>query len=201
MIWKKIYEEQLEVNDENFVPLRFEQVQKLLGRKKSSILPVNPKNFEEVILEGEWTKTLKDQDFVFFQEKKIICAIKKWSILQEVLFYYWMVLSKQLLQLSFKYTPYLRQKKNWKIPIVWGFLGEKPFFFHFFSILTQKSNELFGCSLIPYGFKTDFESGVISAVKKVFSLSQHMECWFHYSLLSIRISKVSRLRFYFILSN
>ena len=33
---------------------------------------------------------------------------------------------------------------------------------------------------MPYGLITDFESGVIPAVKSFFSLSQHMGLWFHY---------------------
>ena len=120
---KKIYNEQLEVNDENFVPPRFEPVRKLLSRKRSSILPVNPKNFEDVILEGEWTKNLNDQDFVLFQEPKLIIFATKKSL-------EFLTRSSYLLSDgTFKTAPppfiqiytVFAAEKNWKLPVVWVF--------------------------------------------------------------------------------
>ena len=51
----------------------------------------------------------------------------------------------------------------------------------FFWLLSNKCTEILNIPLVPEFIVTDYESGVIPAVRTVFFGSEQVGCWFHYS--------------------
>ena len=57
----------------------------------------------------------------------------------------------------------------------------KKFTQNFFYNFEQKPFDFFYVYLMPESIITDYESGVIAAVKKMLVVSTHWGCWFHFS--------------------
>ena len=182
---KTIYENQVQETDENYLPPAYSQVRKSMSRTRGKKLPPIPKSFEEINLNDQWTKTSNNKDFLLHQGDDML----NFATIQGLEF---LVRSKNILgDGTFKTAPrpFLQiytifgSSEKWKVPVVWAFLMRKSeeTYQKFFEILTQKCQFFCNWPLMLEIFLTDFETGILPAIKKVFYVTSHLGCWFHYT--------------------
>ena len=77
-----------------------------------------------------------------------------------------------------------KYKEQWAEPAKKFCLQTKKFWGNksqFFEILTQKCHFFCNWPLMPEICLTDFETGILTAVKKRLYVTSHLGCWFHYT--------------------
>ena len=163
---KKSYDEAIEGISEDFLPPKYEKIKKKRSRKRAEILPESPKTLEEVKIEGQKTKQVKE--FVLHQEIGLVIFATTEGLK-------FLARSKNNMDIETFISPHRLSKINrtdgeWFVPVVWAFLGLKKLE-KFFTILSKKSFEIFLVHLMPESIITGYESGVIAAVKKMFVVS------------------------------
>ena len=148
-------------------------------------MPAVPKNFNEVDVQGSWALALNKKQFLLHQETGMLIFATDQGL-------EFLIRSKSILSDgTFKTAPppFLQiytlfgATTEWKIPVVWALLGSKTeeIYSKMFEILIIKGYEKFGVTLMPELIVTDYESGIIPAIKKIFFVPQHNGCWFHFS--------------------
>ena len=60
---------------EEFIPPRYDQIRRSMSVTRKKILPEIPKNFDEIFLPEEWTKTEGNQRFLLLQESGILLFV------------------------------------------------------------------------------------------------------------------------------
>ena len=182
----RVFKEEIQqVDTENFIFPRYNQMRGSMSRKRASCLPPVPTVFDRVKVEGSWTLALNFKRFLLHQEPQILIFATDQGL-------EFLARSRNLLcDGTFKTAPppfkqiytLFGATTEWKVPVVWAFLGSKneAIYHRFFWLLSNKCTEILNIPLVPEFIVTDYESGVIPAVRTVFFGSEQVGCWFHYS--------------------
>ena len=152
------------------------------------ILPESPKNLEDVKIEGAWQKTKQGgEEIVLHQEvglrQRNFCDNRKPQFFGSFKNYYGNEIFKLAPPPFIQNYALCKTSSERILPVVWAFLGSKTenIYSKIFTNLSENSFEKFSVYLMPELIITDYETGVIAAVKKVFVASTHWGCWFHFS--------------------
>ena len=175
-----------QVDTENFILPRYNQMRGSRSRKRASCLPPVPTLFDRVKVEGSWTLALNFKRFLLHQEPQILVfatdqGLEFWHD-QDICF---------VMELSKQPPPTLQTN----LYPVWGHNGvesasclgipwvkkNEAIYHCFFWLLSNKCTEILNIPLVPEFIVTDYDSGVILAVRTVFFGSEQVGCWFHYS--------------------
>ena len=125
---RKSYDEELENIPEtvNFIPPSYNKIRPSLVRKRQNILPKDPKTFDEVNIQEPWALTSNGKQFLLHQEPKMTIFATKQGLefLRSKIFLSdgtFMTAPPPFQQI---YTVF-GSTDEWKIPVIWGLLGEK----------------------------------------------------------------------------
>ena len=169
----------------------FNSIKTMLKRERACNVPKLPRTREAISLQGEWAETLDGQPFVLHTQEN-----------NEFLFF---ATDIQLLNLStcstiyldgtFKPCPKLYSQlftihglyKGYVTPFVYVLLPSKgcTTYYMVFNILRDHITRVGGL-FNPITILSDFESGLIAAIRQQFPNAKHSGCHFHFTQAVIR---------------
>ncbi|XP_018494115.1 uncharacterized protein LOC108863913 [Galendromus occidentalis] len=165
----------------------YRSIQASLYRARASIRPPLPQSRTEIIIAGEWDRTLGNDPFLLFDDGaenriigssteemvKILCGVP--SVFRDGTF---RVVPHLFLQLYTLHGLY----KGEMIPFAYFLLPDKTkeTYRRMFVLLKNRANAV-GATLSPSLFQVDFEVAVLKAIEDEFPLANRKGCHFHFA--------------------
>lgn len=172
------------INFDGLFPI-FDKVRSGMYRVREEFFPKLPQSRDEVNLQGDqWTKTDQGELFVLYQEdgvvifttdKNLQILAKCKTVQMDGTFRVCPSIYTQLFSIHGEY-------KGHCLPLVFALLGDKlqSTYEKVFNVIKQQMGVL-DVILSPEYIITDFESGILGAIKNSFPNSKHKGCLFHYN--------------------
>lgn len=175
----------------------FHSIDSGLYRQRRRLLPALPQTREQVNIPDVYKNTLSGERFLLSHSKNkntvIFCTPSNLSLLCQ---------SKLIcLDGTFDCVPHLYSQlltvhafENGKLlPLVYCLMSSKARsdYVEIFSILKQRAQAV-NLSLAPSTFMSDFESGIIAAVRDEFPNAHHQGCYFHFTQVNLLLIYFSK---------
>ena len=166
----------------------YQSVETILKRQRSQNIPKLPKSRRDIRLEGDWSQTSDGSRFLLHSpsmtDNEIIVYASDASLLR-------LANCKTIyMDGTFKCCPSLYTQlftihglsNNFVVPLVYALLSDKSSasYYKLFDILRQAIFAL-GAVLDPKIVVSDFESGLVDAMRVHFPQTSHSGCHFHYT--------------------
>lgn len=162
----------------------YKSVRTVLQRERSRDIPKLPKTKNDIKIEGNWSKTFDDEQFllahhnnemlIFTTDANVKCLSECDTLYVDGTFKTCPGLFVQMYSIHGLYNERV-------IPLVFSLLSDKTCatYYLLFNKLRDAAAKL-GLVLNPTCIMSDFESGLIEAVKMQFPQTQHFGCHFHF---------------------
>lgn len=165
----------------------FESVNTILKRQRSCTLPKLPKTREEIVLEGEWTETVEGERFLLpvgstTNDMLIFVSDDNLTRLAECKTLYMDGTFKTCPGVYAQFFSFHGLVNEHVVPLVYVLLSDKTAatYYRLFGTIRDAVFKL-GAVLDPKVILSDFESGLIEAVRSQFPGAKHAGCHFHYT--------------------
>jgi hypothetical protein len=162
----------------------YRSVRSILQLERANNIPKLPKTKNDINLEGEWGKTLDNEPFIlpradnntliFSTDENLKCLSESETLYVDGTFKVCPSLYTQLYSVHGLY-------KGHVVPLVYALLSDKKSatYYSLLNIIRDALARL-GLLLNPKCIMSDFESGLMEAVKLQFPHTQHLGCHFHF---------------------